>query len=70
VILDNRMPGLTGLEVAEEILKERPAQPIILYSAFLDDTVRRQAAELGISRCVGKADIDTIPSIVRELAAA
>src|SRR5687768_7332564 len=37
IVLDNRMPGMTGLEVAARILDEDPEQSIILYSAYLDD---------------------------------
>lgn len=46
IVLDNRMPELTGLEVAERILAERPDQRIVLYSAYLDDAVRDRAAAL------------------------
>lgn len=67
VILDNRMPKLTGLEVAEQILAERPDQLILLYSAFLDDAVRAKASELGITRCVSKQELEQLPSLVREL---
>jgi YesN/AraC family two-component response regulator len=67
VILDNRMPRLTGLEVAQEILRERPAQLIVLYSAFLDEEVRSAAAEIGISRCVSKEELEQLPDVVREL---
>lgn len=67
IILDNRMPELSGLEVAEEILKERPGQLIVLYSAFLDDAVRARATELGISKCVSKNELEQIPNVVREL---
>lgn len=67
VILDNRMPGLTGLEVARRILAERPGQVILLYSAFLNDAVRAEAAEIGITRCVSKQELERLPSIIREL---
>ena len=70
IILDNRMPGLTGLEVAQQILDERPGQLIVLYSAFLDDEIRAQASELGISRCVSKGDLEILPSVIHELTAA
>jgi YesN/AraC family two-component response regulator len=70
VILDNRMPELTGLEVAEQILAERPAQLIVLYSAFLDEEVREAAARIGIARCVSKEDLDRLPAVIRELTAA
>lgn len=70
VILDNRMPGLSGLEVAKRILEERPGQLIVLYSAFLDDDIRRQADALGIRCCVSKNDLEQLPQVIRELTAA
>src|SRR3546814_16254502 len=70
VILDNRMPGLSGLDVARAILGERPSQIIVLYSAFLDDDVRAAAAQIGIARCVSKHDLEMLPGLVRELTAA
>lgn len=70
VLLDNRMPELSGLEVAERILTERPGQLIMLYSAFLDDEVRARAATLGIALCVSKNELDRLPSLIRELASA
>ena len=70
VILDNRMPHLSGLEVAEQILKERPSQIVLLYSAFLDDEVRARAHELGIARCLSKQELTQIPALVTELTSA
>lgn len=32
VVLDNQMPGLTGVEVARRLLQERPGLPVILAS--------------------------------------
>lgn len=61
VVLDQRMPGATGLEVAERILDEHPDQSIILFSAYLDDTVITRATELGIRACISKDDYDRIP---------
>ncbi len=70
VILDNRMPELSGLEVAQQILAERPTQLIVLYSAFLDDGVRARAAELGVSCCVSKHELERLPGLIRDLTAA
>jgi YesN/AraC family two-component response regulator len=67
VILDNRMPRLSGLEVAEAILRERPGQLILLYSAFLDDSVRAKAHDIGVARCVSKQELEHLPSLIREL---
>lgn len=70
VILDNRMPELSGLDAAEQILHERPGQLIVLYSAFLDDAVRARAADLGIAVCVSKHELEILPTIIRGLTAA
>ncbi len=69
VILDNRMPELSGLDVAAQILAERPAQLIMLYSAFLDDSVRARAAEIGITMCVSKHELEQLPHLIRSLTA-
>lgn len=69
IVLDNRMPGLTGLEAAVEILRQRPEQSIVLYSAHLDDRVKADAAAAGIRACLKKNDIELLPDLLRELAA-
>jgi len=66
IVLDMRMPGATGLEVAERILGEHPEQSIILFSAYLDDTVVARAGELGIRACISKDDYDRIPEALWE----
>jgi CheY-like chemotaxis protein len=67
VILDNRMPSLSGIETAELILGERPDQVIVLYSAFLDDEVRASAEAVGIAACVTKEDLESLPEVIWEL---
>lgn len=62
IVLDNRMPGRSGLDVAEEILAEAPDQSIILFSAFLDDATVARAAELGVRACLPKDQYDEIPA--------
>jgi DNA-binding NarL/FixJ family response regulator len=54
LLIDQRMPVLEGLQVAKAVLAEEPDQPVILMSAFLDDKIRAEAAELGIQRVLGK----------------
>jgi len=65
VLLDNRMPGLTGLEVAEQILAEQPDQLIVLFSAHLDSAVQEKALALGIAACASKMETHRIPEIIR-----
>ena len=36
MLLDNRMPGPSGLEVAAEMLSDFPTQIVVLFSAHLD----------------------------------
>ena len=67
LILDNRMPGLSGLDVAREILAELPSQVVILFSAHLDDDLRAAAATIGIRACVDKRDIRDLPTTIREV---
>ncbi|MCU1379682.1 MAG: Response regulator containing a CheY-like receiver domain and an DNA-binding domain [Acidimicrobiales bacterium] len=62
VVLDNRMPGRSGLDVAAEILAEQPDQSIILFSAYLDDETVLRADALGIRACLSKEDYDQLPA--------
>lgn len=70
MVLDNRMPGATGLEVAEKVLASYPDQRIVLFTAFLDDEVEREAQHIGIKRCVSKNEWHRLPTVVADLAAA
>lgn len=62
VILDQRMPGLSGIEVASAIRAEDPDQVVLLLSAFLDADVEERARDAGIVACVPKADILLVPA--------
>jgi DNA-binding NarL/FixJ family response regulator len=68
VILDNRMPGMSGLEVAERILSENPEQKIILFSAFLDEDTVEAAQRVGVRRCLDKTQIARLPGELWALA--
>ena len=62
IILDQMMPGMTGLEVAEQIMSRRPEQIIVLCTAFLNDELREKAKELGVAGCIPKADARLVPA--------
>lgn len=62
IVLDQRMPGMTGLEVAEQILAEQPNTTIVLFSAHLDEQIRERARELGITACVSKEEVIDLPN--------
>ncbi len=67
VLLDNRMPGLTGLEVAEEMLARHPSQVIVIFSAHLDPDIEEQARTIGVAACVSKMKASRLPEIIRAL---
>lgn len=68
VVLDYRMPGMSGLETAAEILRADPNQPIILFSAYLDAEAIDRARDLGIRTCLAKTDVDRLPDALWQLA--
>lgn len=70
VLLDNQMPGLSGLEVAAHILADVPEQLIILFSACLSDEIIAEAERRGVAACVSKGNALDLASIVRDLVAA
>lgn len=66
LLLDQRMPVLTGLDVARQVLGEHPGQAVILLSAYLNDAVKAEAAALGVRGVIGKEHIvDLGPEILR-----
>ena len=67
VLLDNRMPGLTGLEVAERMLARYPDQTIVIFSAHLEPEIEEHARALGVAACVSKMQASRLPEIIRTL---
>ena len=67
IVLDQQMPGLTGIETAERLLAQDPDVRIVLYSAFLDPDVREQAERVGVRQCITKGDVSTLIGALREL---
>jgi CheY-like chemotaxis protein len=46
VILDYKMPGMNGMEVAKEILEINPHQRIIFASAYVEETLQESVKQL------------------------
>jgi DNA-binding NarL/FixJ family response regulator len=69
VVLDQRMPGPTGLETAEAILARRPQQRIVVCSAQMDADLRRAARDVGVHLCLSKLEILELPDALRRVMA-
>ena len=58
-LLDQTMPGLTGLELAQDMLLLRPALPVVLYTGYreaLDDTAVQKVGVRAVVRKPVDAD--------------
>jgi YesN/AraC family two-component response regulator len=64
VVLDHRMPGVSGLDTARRILKEHPDQAIVLFSSYLDHDVVNAAENLGVRVCLAKDEIRQLPEVI------
>jgi CheY-like chemotaxis protein len=68
VVMDARMPRIDGFEAAPLLRERRPGLLIVLCSAWVDDEVRRRAAEAGIDEVLSKDQFDEIPAVVLAVA--
>ncbi len=68
VITDQTMPGLTGAELAQEILKITPDMPIILCTGYSSVLLEGDALAIGIKKYARKPlDRTTLAEIVRQV---
>ncbi len=65
VVMDLKMPGVDGIEATRRVRAARPDQPVVLYTAYLDAHIEREAREAGASVCVGKTE--GLPVLEREI---
>jgi two-component system response regulator (stage 0 sporulation protein F) len=68
VLLDFKMPGMSGLETLAELKKVSPDLPVLLMTAYGDLDVIEQAKKLGIKHHITKPfDINEVRLIVKGL---
>jgi DNA-binding NarL/FixJ family response regulator len=70
IVVDQRMPGMTGIETAVALRAEDARRRIVLCSAFLDVELREEGERAGIVGFVNKRDIGQLPDVIRAVAAA
>ena len=54
VVTDYNMPGRNGLEVVRELARLNPWLPVIVSSGYISDTLRAEAAALGVRYLLNK----------------
>ena len=67
LITDQRMPGLTGLEVATTLREQGYNSPIVLFSAYMDSKLAQACERLNV-RPLSKIDIEALRRVVRTVA--
>ncbi len=58
LVTDIRMPGMTGIELIEQLRRERAPLPVVVLSSVLDASIRAKAIALGISAWLAKPVTD------------
>jgi DNA-binding NarL/FixJ family response regulator len=64
IVMDLRMPGMSGLDAAEHILRKHPLQAIVLFSACLDAADRLRAVRIGVRACLDKLEFGRLAEVV------
>lgn len=56
IVLDFKMPLANGLQAAQEICKNLPTTPIVMYTLYKNDQLESIARSAGVRRVVAKED--------------
>jgi DNA-binding NarL/FixJ family response regulator len=68
IVLDLSMPVMNGLDAGRVLKRLMPNVPLIMYSAFGDRYVERQASLLGVSVVISKSEpVTTVVGAARSL---
>ena len=54
ILMDIRMPGISGMEALDWIRSLRPDVPIVMMTAFFSDEIVAQTRNKGAFDCLGK----------------
>jgi len=71
LILDLRMPGVTGLEAIPDIRSASPDTRIVVYSQHIDEQTQRELDEAGVEAWLRKdEDLSELRETVRRVGSA
>ena len=66
VVLDNQMPGMSGIEAIQHIKKLAPNTAVLLLTTFLDSQLSEEALAAGAKVALSKSrPVETIISTIR-----
>jgi CheY-like chemotaxis protein/copper chaperone CopZ len=61
VVTDYNMPGMSGLDVAQEVRALRPGLPVVIATGFIEEDLPRQASLAGVTEVIFKAsEVDAL----------
>ena len=66
VVTDQRMPGVTGVELAEVLIEEEPDQVVILFTAYIDGPTIDEAHDIGVCAVLSKDEVHRLPGVVSQ----
>ncbi len=67
VVTDFNMPGLSGLDVAEAVLRLRPGLPVVLSTGYITDELMQRARALGVRHVMQKENsLEELAQLVHE----
>ena len=68
IVTDFNMPGLSGLQVAEELRRIRPGLPVVIASGYITGELTAGARAAGVRQVVYKPDtVDELCRTIRQL---
>jgi two-component system vancomycin resistance associated response regulator VraR len=67
IVFDEMMPEMNGVEAATQVHRMRPAQVMILCSAYLDDDVIARARSAGMAAWLPKEKVTELPDLIRQV---
>jgi DNA-binding NarL/FixJ family response regulator len=71
LVLDLRMPGMTGLEAVPDIRTASPDTKIVVYSQYIDDGTQAELAAAGVEAWLKKdEDLSELRAKVLDVAGA
>ena len=70
LMTDYNMPGMSGVDVAREVLAINPRLPVAVASGYISDELQAEAAAAGVTEVVFKTDaVEAFCEVVARLVA-